>query len=367
MYFEIEKKFKDYFSDLKQVFLYVINECNLHCPQCIYKPNNYFNIGCKEIPYDRAKRLLSDFYEMGARKLTLLGGEPTLYGKEQGDIFLIGKLVSAAKNIGYEYVRIDTNGTFQPQLLENPYFSQIDEISFSMDGYDKISCDAIRGDGVYSVETANIKRAVARGYRVDITCCVYQELLQQNREGFYLMEKLIYLAAELGVHRVNYHALIKDGTPIDLWSSDLQVQVEDWVRVYEHVMQKISSDQYPISVRIPKGFIKEKEFYRNPQYYGFCPAKLGERVLVHPDGIIRICSGLLGTAYGVAHYDDRRIVWNHGFTNELIDHKLEQCTWCTNRGKKNYGEYVPLCFSFKPKQDEFVYRDMLRWEDKLNE
>lgn len=132
-------------------------------------------------------------------------------------------------------------------------------------------------------------------------------------------------------------------------------------------MQKISSDQYPISVRIPKGFIKEKEFYRNPQYYGFCPAKLGERVLVHPDGIIRICSGLLGTAYGVAHYDDRRIVWNHGFTNELIDHKLEQCTWCTNRGKKNYGEYVPLCFSFKPKQDEFVYRDMLRWEDKLNE
>lgn len=365
MYFDIDERFKKHFKDLKQVFLYVINECNLNCPQCIYKPNNYFSIGNKEIDYRTAKELISDFFELGARKLTLLGGEPTLYGKYQNSPYLLADLIAEAKRIGYEYVRIDTNGTFSPSLLENDSFKKIDEISFSMDGYNQATCDKIRGQGIFEIEVENIKRAVSCGYNVDITCCVYQELLQKDDDGKYLMEKLIFLASDLGVRRVNYHALIKDGTPIDLWSSDLEVCTEDWVKVYDEMSQKISCGEYPISIRIPKSFITCEEFYKNPSYYGFCPAKLGERVLVHPDGIIRICSGLLGTAYGIADYHDGKIFWNDRKTNELIDHKLDICTWCTNRGKKSYGKYVPLCFSFKPKQDEFAY-NMLEWEKKQN-
>lgn len=363
MYFDVEENFLSHFKGLKQVFLYVINECNLNCPQCIYKPNNYFCIGNKEIEYITAIELISDFYEMGARKLTILGGEPTLYGKYQNKPFLLAELIAEAKRIGYEYVRIDTNGTFPLDLFEKDGFKKVDEISFSMDGYNEKSCDSIRGKGIFKVEVERIKRAVALGYKVDITCCVYQELLEQDIDGKYLMEKLIYLASDLGVNRVNYHALIKDGTPIDLWSSDLQVRAEDWVKVYDNITKKINEGQYPISVRIPKSFITKEEFYKNPCYYGFCPAKLGERVLVHPDGIIRICSGLLGTAYGIANYYNGKICWNNGNTNELIDHDLNMYTWCTNRGTKSFGKYVPLCFSFKPKQDEFVY-NLLEWEKR---
>lgn len=364
MNFNIDTKFLDYFKDLKQVFLYVINECNLNCPQCIYKPNNYFCIGNKEIDYHEAIALISDFYELGARKLTLLGGEPTLYGKYQGKKYLLAELIEQAKRIGYEYIRIDTNGTFDAELLENPSFQKLDEISFSMDGYDKDSCDKIRGKGVFDKETANILRAVSLGYKVDITCCVYQELLEKDMEGKFFLERLIFLAADMGVTRVNYHALIKDGTPIDLWSSDLQVTPTDWVRAYDIIESRIQNGEYPISVRIPKAFVTKEEFDCKPAYYGFCPAKLGERVLVHPDGIIRICSGLLGTAYGIANYYDGKICWNNRKTNELADHDLSRCTWCTNRGKKDYGDYVPLCFSFKPNQDEFVYKNILKWENR---
>lgn len=367
MHYKVDEEFREHFKNLRQVFMYVINECNLNCPQCIYKPNNYFTIGKKEIEFKTAAYLIEDFYEMGARKLSLLGGEPTLYGKYQGKENLIADLIYEAKRIGYEYVRIDTNGTFSPELLDNHRFHVIDEISFSMDGYDRASSNFIRGDGVFEIETDNIRRAVELDYKADITCCVYQELLEKQEDGLYPMEKLIYLAADMGVQRVNYHALIKDGTPIDLWSSDLQVDVETWIKVYDVMMRKITSGIYPISVRIPKGFVTKEEFYRKPMYYGFCPAKLGERVLVHPDGIIRICSGLLGTAYGVADYVEDKILWNRRKTNELTDHDLDTCTWCTNRGKKDYGEYVPLCFSFKPKQDEYVYKNMLQWEQKFND
>lgn len=366
MFFEIDEEFRQHFKGLKQVFLYIINECNLSCPQCIYKPNNYFSIGNKEIDYKTAVHLISDFFELGARKLTLLGGEPTLYGKYQDKPNLLADLIAEAKRIGYEYVRMDTNGTFASDLLDLDSFKQIDEISFSMDGYNETTCDMIRGKGVFDIEVENIKRAVINGYKVNITCCVYQDLLAKDHDGKYLMEKLIYLAADLGVERVNYHALIKDGTPIDLWSADLEVYAEDWVKVYNDMSRKIECGEYPISVRIPKSFITKEEFYRNPSYYGFCPVKLGERVLVHPDGIIRICSGLLGTAYGIADYYEEKICWNGRKTNELIEHKLDECTWCTNRSKKDYGKYVPLCFSFKPKQDEFVY-NMLKWEKKKND
>lgn len=366
MFYDIDERFRQHFKGLKQVFLYVINECNLHCPQCIYKPNNHFTIGEKEINYETAVKLISDFYELGARKLSILGGEPTLYGKHQGKRYLLAELIAEAKMIGYEYVRIDTNGTFSTELLELDCFKQVDEISFSMDGYDCDTCNSIRGQGVFEVETENIKRAVRLGYRTDITCCIYQELLERDANGDYLLEKLIDLAAELGVSRVNFHGLIKDGTPIDLWSSDLQVNVEDWVQAYETMRYKISAGAYPISVRIPQLFVTREEFYRNSRYYGFCPAKLGERVLVHPDGIIRICSGLLGTAYGVADYYADKICWNNRKTNELLEHKLETCTWCTNRSKKDYGKYVPLCFSFKPNQDEFVYKNILKWEEERN-
>lgn len=366
MFNDIDERFLQYFKGLKQVFLYVINECNLQCPQCIYKPNNYFNIGEKEIKFETAVQLISDFYELGARKLSILGGEPTLYGKYQGEQYLLADLIAEAKRIGYEYVRIDTNGTFSNEVLQMVGFKQLDEISFSMDGYDSETCNSIRGQGVFEIEIENIKRAVSLGYRTDITCCVYQELLKKTDNGDYLLEKLIYLAAELGVSRVNFHGLVKDGTPIDLWSSDLQVDVEEWVQAYENMSCKASNGMYPISVRMPKLFVTREEFYQNPGYYGYCPAKLGERVLVHPDGIIRICSVLLGTAYGVANYYDNKIVWNNRKTNELLEHKLESCTWCTNRGKKSYGRFVPLCFSFKPHQDEYVYKNMLKWEQEKN-
>lgn len=366
MFYDIDEKFQLHFKGLKQVFLYVINECNLHCPQCIYKPNNYFTIGGKEIDFETAVKLISDFYELGARKLSILGGEPTLYGKYQEKRYLLATLIAEAKNMGYEYVRIDTNGTFSSDLLEQEGFRKLDEISFSMDGYDRDTCNHIRGQGVFEAATENMRRAVALGYRTDITCCVYQELIEQDAEGNYLLERLIYLAAELGVNRVNFHGLIKDGTPIDLWSSDLQVRAEDWVRAYQTMSQKMKNGVYPISVRVPQLFVTKEEFYRNPGYYGFCPAKLGERVLVHPDGIIRICSGLLGTAYGVADYYNGKICWNDRKTNELTEHRLDICTWCTNRSKKDYGKYVPLCFSFKPNQDEFVYKDVLKWEEEKN-
>ena len=363
MFHNMDDEFRTHFKELKQVFLYVINKCNLNCPQCIYKPDNIFTIGNKEIPFNTASKLMSDFHEIGARKLTLLGGEPTLYGNEIPNSYSICDLVSEAKSIGYDYVRMDTNGVFESHILDNGKMKLIDEISFSIDGYDSATNDLIRGDGSFNKAIENIKRAIQLEYRIDITCCIHEKLLDKLDNREFVLEKFIYLAENLGIHRVNFHALVKDGTPIDTWTGNLQVSIERWVEAYNAIEENISKNKYKVQVRIPKTFITKNEFYSRPDYYGFCPAKLGERVLVHPNGIIRICSGLLCTAYCVADYYDDKIAWNNRMTNELGDHRLHDLTPCTNRSKKDYGEYYPLCFSFKPRQDEFVYKELLKWEE----
>ena len=82
MQFGVDTRFREHFRGLQQVFLYVTDECNLRCIHCLYRPNVAFHLKEKEIEPETARALVSAFGELGARKLTILGGEPTLYGTE---------------------------------------------------------------------------------------------------------------------------------------------------------------------------------------------------------------------------------------------------------------------------------------------
>lgn len=137
MNYKMDQKFQDFFQDnLKQVFLYLIDDCNLRCVQCLYKLDICFQVEKKEIAFEDAVKLISDFRELGAVKLTLMGGEPTLYGKKDGNKQLL-ELIKKSKELGYEYVRIDTNGQFDSELLEEPEFKMLDEVTFSIDRTNK--------------------------------------------------------------------------------------------------------------------------------------------------------------------------------------------------------------------------------------
>ncbi len=50
---------------------------------------------------------------------------------------LANRRAKKAKELGYEYVRIDTNGQFDSELLEKPEFKMLDEVTFSIDRTNK--------------------------------------------------------------------------------------------------------------------------------------------------------------------------------------------------------------------------------------
>lgn len=364
MNFKIDQRFKDHLRNLAQVFLYITDECNLRCQQCLYKPDLIFHLKEKEIPLKTALSLVSDFREMGASKLTIMGGEPTLYGISREWRPLL-KIIKEAKDLGYEYIRIDTNGQFESKLLIKGDFKKLDEITFSIDGPTPEINDPIRGKGTFTRCVSNIKTAIKLNYRVDITCCLHKGLLKKDKDGKLLLGSMIHFAEKLGVSRINFHDLFKTEIPRDTWTGNLNFSTEEWLRVYKEIEFNIKTGEYKIPVRVPQCFVTQDEFGGNPEYYGYCPAKMGERVLIHPNGIIRVCSLLICTPYGIAKFYENKIIWDDGPTNELRDHKFDQNTPCTNQNKsKKFGNLVPLCVSFKPKQEEFVWKKKLEWEKK---
>ena len=360
---KVDEKFINHFKNLKQVFLYITDECNLHCAQCLYKPDLLFHNKEKEIKFETALTLLSVFREMGASKLTIMGGEPTMYG-ESDNYKPLFNVIKHAKKIGYEYIRIDTNGQFKESLLLNEDFQNLNEISFSLDGFTTEINDNIRGKGTFQKCVSNIKIAVALGYIVDITTCIHKGLSGRDTNKNLLVDEMIKFASSLGVNRINFHDLFKTGIPRDSWTDNFDFPLSRWREIYEEVQKNIKNKKYVIAVRFPRCFITQEEFERNPEYFGYCPVKLGERVLVHPNGIIRICSLMIGTPYGVARYYDNKIVWDDSSTNELCSFDLHHHTPCTNQNKRKYHNDVALCVSFKPSQKEFVWQEKLSWEKK---
>lgn len=367
----VDKTFSEHFKNLKQVFMYITDKCNISCEQCIYKPsiNHYIN---EEIPINDILDLLKTFKKLGASKVTFLGGEPTLYGYRDNRKPLLS-LISETKSIGYDYIRLDTNGQVISQLLPEAEFNKLDELAFSLDGFSVETNDILRGKGTFEKAIVNIKSSIEAGYKVTITCCVHRLLLTKDISGCYLIETMIKFAQELGVYQINFHDLFKAGVPMDTWTGDFSPSPEEWIGMYANVSSKISSNIFSIDVRLPQCFVKKEIFDKRPKYFGYCPVKLGERIMVHPNGIIRICSNLICTGFGVARYENRNILWDRTHNNEIAGHLLKEDTACTNRSRhRKYGRLIPLCFSFKPNQNEYVWKSKLEWDgnyvdvDKLN-
>jgi len=200
---------------------------------------------------------------------------------------------------------------------------------------------------------------------VNITCCIHKKLVERNANGELYISQMVHFVHNLGVKCLNFHDLFKGGIPRDHWTGELNISIDKWFEVWAELQKNIEKGVYPIHLRIPQSFVTQEEFDTDPEYYGYCSVKTGDRILVHPNGIMRVCSLMIGTPYGIARYHEDRIEWDKGYTNESLSHDMLVATPCTNQLKgETYGCMKPLCVSFKPKQNEFVWKLKLDWEKK---
>lgn len=338
---KVDKAFENYFKGrLKQVFYYVTDRCNLRCEHCLYKST----LSALDMKFDIAFEMLSLYKDYGAEKLTFIGGEPTLYGSEKNHIPLFD-LINHSKNLGYRYVRLDTNGQFDIDLFDNDKFKKLDNLAFSIDGHLSEINDSIRGKNSYNKCVKNIKEAVNRGYYTTITSCIFQGNLEH-------IEELIWFASSLGAKEINLHPLFIMGVERDNFTGSAHIKPEVWMTIYQGIREKIDNDTYDIKVRIPQRFVEISDYHKDKKKYEYCPVRMGERVLVHPDGKIRICALCIGSPYHIARHDNSEI--SFGASNNEIDPSRLERRPCMSQ-TKDFGGLIPLCISYKPYQSEYVW------------
>jgi len=158
---------------------------------------------------------------------------------------------------------------------------------------------------------------------------------------------------------------------MDTWTHESHLLPREYYEGVKRINKRIDLGDFKINIRLPLHIVKREEFEANIDYFGsYCPSKLGERILIHPTGIIRICSSLLSSDLGVAYFNDSKIVWNH-FNNELDKVDCSKKTPCSQQTGLYSREFVPICFSFKPHQEEVVWKQLkqeglgLAFEDKI--
>ena len=347
---KIDEKVTAYFNNrIKQVFVYLTSRCQLRCKQCLYKP--LLSPNYDDLPYEVLSKLLSIFREYGAFKLSFLGGEPTLYndlntGKQFSDI------VAEGKQLGYTLVRADTNGQFDESFLLNNDIRKLDELTFSLDGSTAEIHDTIRRkEGAFQNCVARIRQAVKLGYRVQITMCVHNEICTDVKSGIYQIENMISFCDSLGIHSLNFHPILKAGVARDNWIDNTEIDPLIWLEVYREMRNRLKNMEHRVEVRLPMRYIENELF---TEEYDYCPLKMGERVLIMPDGQLKVCAFNIGTPICFARFNNNCVEY------ELIHNEYEQIkccdTVCCNQTPPD--GFHALCMSYKPNQNEVVWRTL---------
>lgn len=339
---------------IKQVFVYITNRCQLHCRQCLYKP--MLSPNSSDIDYNQLTTLLEIFRRWGAYKLSFLGGEPSLY-HDKNNHKRLSDIIVFAKKIGYQYIRIDTNGQFKESFLDDVGIKQLSEITFSIDGHNQETNDIVRGEGSFQNCVKNLKKAVMLGYNVQITSCVHKYSCPNAEVGLKNLKAMISFAQEMGVKSINFHPILKVGIPRDKWIDSTEISVFDWETIYTKMLSVLPWDNDLIKVRIPMRFVSCDVIAENKEKYHYCPLDMGERALIMPDGQIKVCAFTIGTQECVARYNTTGIFSEKNRNETYKIGTLTGSQVCYNQ-TGDYGNYIPLCMSYKPYQNEMVWEDI---------
>lgn len=273
-------------KNLKQIFLYITGKCNAHCVMC-YLYDSYYDY--EHMPFSAAVKYLEKYRNMGAYRLTLLGGEPTLHPQ-------LAQIVLEAKDIGFTYLRLTTNGYFDPDILSDEAIQNLDTLAFSIDGpTDELNRSLRKGIELNHI-IQNMQIARELGYEIRVNSTITSTNISFVRD-------LIELSVASGASQINLNIVFPRGGAVN--HPGLFVQPGQWLQVYEEITS--SYDKYPIEIKIPPSY--SKQAFTDEENCGhFAP--IDSRLYIMPDGKAYACLLLLGDSSGMAQDRSNCSCWD---------------------------------------------------------
>ena len=323
---------RDFFQDrIEQVFLYITNRCDLRCAQCFYKEQ----LGNDDMSLEEAKIHSLECAEMGATKITLLGGEPSMYDIEN-KWEKLGALVHFLSQTGFRSIRLDTNGQFDDSFIDFVFATEITDLSFSLDGGHPLQNDSLRGKGSFHRATDNISRA-AQELPTSVTICVSR----------FNLDTIVDDAAALARQRIdsiNFHPLLPVGNHQDLHIRKSKIEPQQWKEIYRR-LKGLALTHPAVKFRVPPRFAISS--HTDAERY--CSIRSRDRVHIQPNGQIRICALSIGSQTKTCALSSSRIeLVDRGSEISLLDAK-HVCAYqrALKAGNGDDSE-MRLCISYKP-------------------
>ncbi len=250
----------------RNVFFHILTACNLACRHCYINPEQH---GTATLPLGTILSWLKLFARPQEQtNLILLGGEPTLHPD-------LATIIKAAKAMRYA-VTVDSNGYLFHDLLAQVTPQELDYLSFSLDGPEAMINDPIRGEGVFDVCTANIRRAVGLGFNTSLIYTVSG----LNIDHLHRMPALL---DELGVRRFFIQVIGLRGNPATSKPEgevNWQVDPAQWLAVVPQVASDAA--RRGIHVVYPKVYLDPQEPFQ-------CAGMVAENFFIFPNGRVYQC------------------------------------------------------------------------------
>jgi MoaA/NifB/PqqE/SkfB family radical SAM enzyme len=275
----------------RNIFFHILTGCNLSCQHCYINPEQH---GTGSVPGDTIAKWLKLFMdEKKESNVIFLGGEPTM-NKD------LPRAIKTAKQLGYRSVTVDTNGFLFHDFLDKVTPSDLDYLSFSLDGPNPDVNDPIRGQGVFETCTENIRKAVAKGFNVSLIYTVSR----RNIDYLHLMPDLL---VEWGVKRFFIQVIGIRGKPAQNGADKWQLTPSAWLDIIPQVAADAADRK--ITAIYPKVFLKPEETFE-------CAGRVSENYFIFPNGRVYQCP--LCEDYPVNAYriEDDRLIKNDGILED---------------------------------------------------
>lgn len=245
----------------RNIFFHILTACNLACRHCYINPDEH---GSQTLSLATIEKWLRLFVSDQKTNLIFLGGEPSLHPD-------LVAAIRIAKGLGFA-VTVDSNGYLFHDFLERIKPSELDYLSFSLDGPEPAINDPIRGSGVFQVCVDNLRRAVALGFTVSLIYTV-------SRLNIDHLARMVPLLGEWGVKRFFIQVIGLRGKSAAA-EGDMQVSRAQWLATVPAVARQAAAAG--IHVIYPKVFLDDGEPFA-------CAGQVAENYFIFPNGRVYQC------------------------------------------------------------------------------
>lgn len=297
-----------FYRSFDHLFLYITTRCDFGCAYCYLGGN-----GGDDMPPRMVRQAARFFGQLGARFVTILGGEPTRHAE-------FTEAVRLFHTCGFKVI-VDTNGAFSENLLSQLEPSMLSWLLFSLDSSTD-SGYSLRGAG----DWAQIVRTVAQAAEMGFTVGIITTLSRLNAHEAELMPPF---AASVGAQLVNFHRMMPQGRGRGL--TKLMVPPLEWIDLCARLED--AARHLSVDVLYPPVFVRAHAAERFARLgYRGCTARSADRVSLFPDGTIKLCSLFLDSDRSFGRFVDGRISLEQGLGSELayefsMSETCRACQW----------------------------------------